>query len=119
LDLKLYEGGEHGEKLKIDFDAAEPSISFIIVVENKGDVGAIISDNLFKNQCELGAGKTAITHVNLKAEISHPEKRLKELLKMEPIVIHYRLVYYPINTKKEFYSIERNFRLTESDIELI
>ena len=119
LDLKLYEGGVHGDKLKIDFDAPEPTISFLVSVENKGDIAAIISDDSFKSQCELDAGKSAMKPVSLKAILHDSSKDLFDVLKEGPFEIQYRLVYYLMNTEKEFYAIEKNVRITESDIEFV
>jgi hypothetical protein len=115
LDLKLYEGDEHGEKLKIDSD----TISFLVFVENKGDVAAIISDDSFKSSCELEPGKSAIKPVSLKIEDNNKYNSIMEFLKEGPVEIPYRLVYYPINTDKEFCAIEKNIRITECDIEFI
>jgi hypothetical protein len=119
LELKLYEGGEHGEKLKIDFDSSDPSIEFIVSIENKGDVGAIVTDDAFKSKCELAPGKTAIKPVKLQAMISKNHKSLKDLLKKEPFEFQYRIVLYPLNTDKDFCAIERTVRITENDIELL
>jgi hypothetical protein len=121
LDLKLYEGGEHGEKLKIDSDSLEPTISFLVSVENKGDVTAIISDDSFKSSCELEPGKSAIRSISLKAIIKDNYKydSIMRVLKEEPFEIRYRLVYYPIDSEKEFCAIEKNIRITECDIEFI
>jgi len=121
LDLKLYEGGEHGGKLKIDSDSLEPTITFLISVENKGDVTAIISDDTFKSSCDLEPGKTAIKPVSLKAIIKDNDKHnsIMDILKEGPFEIPYRLVYYPIDTDKEFYAIEKNAQIKEGDIEFI
>lgn len=121
LDLKLYEGGEYGEKLKIQDDAIEPIISFQVSVKNTGDVAAIISDDSFSSSCELEPGKTAIRPVKLKAIIKDNDKHksIKDVLKDEAFEIPYRLVYYPVDTDKEFCAIEKIVRITESDIELL
>jgi len=119
LDLKLYEGGEHGEKLTIDRDTTEPTIIFLVSIENQGDIAAIISDDSFKNYCELDAGKIAIKSVSLKAILHDSDQDLLDVLKEEPFEIQYRLVYYPVNTEREFCAIEKNVRITESDIEFV
>ena len=121
IDLKLYEGGEHGEKLKIDSESLEPTISFLVSVENKGDVAVIISDDSFKSSCELDPGKNAIKPVSLKAIIKDSDKHnsIMDVLKEEAFKIPYRLVYYPIDTDKEFCAIEKNIQITEFDIEFI
>ena len=121
LDLKLYEGGEHGEKLKIEDDTLEPIISFQVSVENTGDVAAIISDDSFSSSCELEPGKTAIKPVKLKAIIKDngKHKSIKDVLKDEAFEIPYRLVYYPVDADKEFCAIEYIVRITESDVELL
>jgi len=119
LDLKLYEGGEFGKKLTIECDSPEPKICFLISVENQGDIAAIISDDSFKSHCKLDAGEKAIKPVSLKAILHNSNKDLFDVLKEKPFEIQYRLVYYPVNTDKEFCAIEKNVRITESDIEFV
>ena len=119
LCLKLYEGGEHGEKFKIDCNAVEPTINFRVCVENQGDTAAIISDDSFKSQCELDAGKVAVRPVSLKAIHHDKDGNLIDILKDKPFESQYRLVYYPVNTEKEFCVIEQNVRITDSDVEFV
>jgi hypothetical protein len=119
LNLKLYEGGEHGEKLTINCDSAEPTITFLVSVENQGDNTAIISDDFFKSHCELAAGKTAIRTVSLQAKTVDSKKNLSDILKEEGLEILYRLVYYPVNMEKEFCALEKKIRVTESNIKFL
>lgn len=119
LNIKLYEGGDHGEKPVINCDPVEPTITFSISVENQGDAAAIISDDSFKSDCELDAGKTAIKPVSLKAIINDSKKSLSDILKEEGLEIPYRLVYYPVATDKEYCALEKTVRITESGIEFL
>lgn len=119
LALKLYEGGEHGEKLTLNCSTHELTIGFIITVENQGDTAAIISDDSFKSYCELDAKKTAIKQVTLKAVRKKSDKSFDEILKEEVLEIPYRLVYYPINTEKEFFALERKIRIAENNVEFV
>ncbi len=119
LNLKLYEGEEYGEKLSINYDSAEPTITFLIYVENQGEIAAIISDDFFKTHAELEAGKTATKHVSLRAIIKDSKKSLSDVLKEKGLEIPYRIVYYPVNTEKDFFALEKTVRITESDIELL
>lgn len=119
INVELYSGGEHGKKLIINNDAADPTITFEVTVENNGDVAAIISDDSFKSECELGAGKAAVKPVSLKAVISDADKSLTDVLKEENIEMPYRLVYYPAGTEKEFVAIEKTIRITETGVEFI
>lgn len=119
INIELCDGGEQGKKLNIKNDDTDPTITFGVSVENNGDVAAIISDDSFKSECELGAGKTAVKLVSLKAVISDTDKSLTDVLKEENIEIPYRLVYYPAGTEKEFVAIEKTIRITGDDIEFI
>ena len=119
LKLDLHEGGEDGKKLEIDSESSEPTIKFFVKVENIGDKAAIISDDSFKTVCELDSGKTAIKPVSLKALVKDKEKNLSEVLTTEKLEIPYRLVYYPVDTDKEFCAIEKIVKINNEDIELI
>lgn len=119
LNLKLYNGGNHVEKLNINYDSSEPTITFLVSVENQGDTAAIISDDSFNSSCELVVGNEAIKPVTLKAIIKNGEKSLSEILKEEGLEIPYRLVYYPVNTDKEFCALEKVVKITDKDIELL
>ena len=119
LDVQIYEGGEHGEKLKIEYDSEEQKIEFLIKVENRGDIAAIVSDDSFKSKCELEPGKTVIKPVTLKAIPQDKDKDFKDILRKEPIKIPYRLVYYPADSDKEFCAIERKVKNGETSIDFV
>lgn len=119
LNVKLYEGGKHRERLTINHDSSEPTITFLVSVENKGDAAAVISDDFFKNQFELDVGKTAVKPVSFKSKIDDSKKSLADILKEEGLEIPYRLVYYPAGTGKDFFALEQTIRITETDIEFL
>jgi hypothetical protein len=119
LNLKLYEGEEYGEKFSINYDSPEPTITFIISVENQGKIAAVISDDSFNTHAELDAGKTAIKTVSLRAIIKDSKKCLSDILKENGLEIPYRIVYYPVNAEKDFFALEKIVKITESDIELL
>lgn len=119
LILKVYEGGDHGEKLIINYDSEEPTISFLISVENQGDTTAILSDDFFRTDCELDVGNLAIKPISLKAIVKSSKKDLSHILKEEGLKIPCRLVYYPVDTEKEFCALEGTFKITDSGVELL
>tara|TARA_B100001059_G_scaffold156283_1_gene155808 strand:- start:496 stop:1851 length:1356 start_codon:yes stop_codon:yes gene_type:complete len=119
INIKLTDSGESGKKLIINDNATEPTITFEVSVENNGDVAAIISDDSFKSECELNAGKAAVKPVSLKAMINDTDKSLTDILKEENIEMPYRLVYYPKGTDKDFIAIEKTIKITETDIEFL
>ncbi len=112
LVLKLYEDGEHGNKLTINSD----SVTFMVSIENNGEATATLSDDLFKNKCELPAGKKAVKPVTLQIQTNKTDKTLDELLKTEPLELPYRVVYYFDETKKEYLSIETQVRIFKNEI---
>lgn len=112
LEIKLYEGGEHGDKSTIDYNSPDLTIKYTISIENKGDVEAILSTDSFQNKFELPAGKTAYRTDKLQMKTDKTYKNLKELLNGKPFELLYRVVYYPVNTNREFCSIETIIGIT-------
>lgn len=114
LVLKLYEDGEFGNKLTINND----SVTFMVSIENKGDVSATLSDDLFKNKCELPAGKTAVKPITLKTQNNKTDKTLVELMDKDPLELPYRVVYYSDEMKKEYLSIETLVRIFRNEVSI-
>ncbi len=112
LEIKLYEGGEKGDKAAIDHNSPDLTIKYTISIENKGDVDAILSTDSFTNKFELLAGKTAYRTDKFKVKTNKTFKNLKELLDGKPLEVMYRFVYYPVNKNKEFTSIETIISIT-------
>jgi len=118
IDINLYEGGEYSEKLNISFDEPDPKITFLISVKNNGTIGVVISDDSFKNKAVLQPGETAIKPVSMTAIVNGDKKNLRDIFR-EGLNIIYRAVYYPENSEKKFYAIERKLKITENAIEII
>jgi hypothetical protein len=114
LVLKLHEDGEHGNKLTIDQD----SVTFMVSIENIGNVMAILSDDSFKTECELPVGKTAIKPVTLKMQSEKPKKALDQIIKNEPLEFPYRIVYFTDPTNKDFVALEKQVTIFNNDIKL-
>lgn len=114
LVLKLYEGGEYGNILTINQD----SVTFMISIENIGNVTAILSDDSFMSKCELPSKKRAIKPVTFKMKSVKPDKTLDEKIKKEPLEFPYRIVYYSDPTNKDFVSIEKQVTIFNNEITL-
>mgnify|MGYP000137000612 CR=1 FL=1 len=119
LKVSIYEGDKEHQKLNIDNSVDDPIIYFSIKVENVSDVGVVVSDDFFKNQCELGEGKTGIKPVILRASLKKKDKDLKSVIEREGLEILYRLVYYAEGSEKEYYAIERKVKITTNDIQFV
>lgn len=117
--FRLYEGGELGEKLQIDYSTPEPSIKFFITLENIGDTTAVVSDDSFKNRVELDSGKTACKPISFRVQPKVNDMDMKKFLTEEGLTFQYRIVYYPINAEKEFYAIEKKFKVIANDISIL
>lgn len=113
--LKLYEGGEYGEKLIIDSEF----IKFKLLLENIGEADAIISDDSFKNKQKLPTGKKAIKEITFQAKPKHSNKQIREILVNEPLEIPYRMVYYSDNINKEFIAIETKLKIFKNEINIV
>jgi hypothetical protein len=92
------------------------SVTFMVSIENKGDVPAILSDDLFKNKCELPAGKTAVKPVTLQMQNKKTDRTLAELIETDPLELPYRVVYYSDEMKKDYLSIETQVKIFRSDV---
>ena len=119
LTVSLFEGGEHGEKLSINYEE-EPTITFWVEVENQRNIEVTISDDGFNEKCVLAGGQKAIKRVDLEVKRSDSTKDFGEILAGRGIEYPYRLVYHQTtDDDKELYAIEHKVRITEANIEFV
>lgn len=119
LEIKLNKELKPNEKNLFDLNSPNPILTFNISVKNIGETAAIVSDNSFKNQFELPVGGMARTAISYEVEFKKGVKNLKQLFEKDKIDIPFRIVYYAINTKKDFRSIEKTIRVTKDNLQLI
>jgi hypothetical protein len=119
LQLKLINTKNNTSKSVIDFDKPNPIVEFIISIENIGNVDTVLSDDFFNTQVELQAGQSAKKTHTFEVEILKGKKRLNIDFNKNPFDIPYRVVYYPINTNKDFISIEKIIRIMNNKIVLL
>ena len=119
LEIKLYQSSNFLDNLIDSFNSNQTVAEFKIAIKNSGEIEAVFSDDFFKNKLNLPKGATAVKELKYNINFKKREKELKKQLKKEPILIPYRLVYYPVNSEKNYCSIEKLIRITESGIELL
>ena len=110
---------EGGEILQVEDTNSGLDISFCVHVANSGDIGAILSDDHFKNKLELQAGQTGAKITKIKAHSKSDKADISEVrrkLANEGICIPYRIVYFPTEGEKVFYSIEKKIRIKQDSV---
>ena len=112
VEIKMYEGGKHGEKFSVEENENQLSFKILVEVSNTGEVGTIISDDLFKSKCELLPGKSVVRVRSLVLDKNDENANLRDLLDSNPISFPYRIVYHPIEDKKELLAVERQLKIT-------
>ncbi|CAD0004311.1 DUF6602 domain-containing protein [Flavobacterium chungangense] len=114
LVVKLLEQSEISTNESEDFE-----ISYKVSIENKGDLEVIFSDDLFKSKCTLPVGETAVKLFEYKTTFGEKIKKASKLLKKNPVIIPYRIAYYPSNTDKEFCLVEKKIKITDKGIMIL
>lgn len=111
LDINILEQSDIPSSGSEEFE-----ISYKISIENKGNIEVVFSDDLFKNQCILPVGETGVKLFQYKTKLGKKVQEIRKFLKKNPIVIPYRIAYYPNNTDKEFISVEKEIQITDKGI---
>ena len=119
IAVKLHAGGSNGEKMLVNNEEELPTIEFWVEVENKGDVEAKGSDDMFKSSCTLLPGQRAIKPVKFVATIDDKSRRLEDLLNAEGLELPYRLVYQATQGNEEFVAVEKIVKISGRDISLV
>jgi hypothetical protein len=120
IQVSIFKDGTNNEILSI-CENATIIIEFRVKAENKSETEVIISDDSFKTIHALSRGEKIIKSVKLAAKLTDENSivDLKNFLKSQNLQIPYRLVYYPNQKEKEFFSIENIVKVSNLGIELL
>lgn len=119
IKLSLLKNTKDDDDIKIIYKENLVEIKFSFDVLNQGDADAVIYDNFFKELFTLPAGKTATISSQLNYHPGEEEKDLKNIIQNKPYEFIYRIFYYPINSNKNFCSVEQKLIFKDNDIEII
>jgi hypothetical protein len=111
----------NGKKFDINYNYEEKTIEFWVEVENQSKVEVTISDDFFRTNCVLLGESKAIKPVKLIAKLkdNSGDFNFENLLRDEGLEMQYRLVYYPTQGEREFFVIEKNVKISDSNIEFV
>ena len=110
---------EGGDIIQIEDTDSGVEISFCVEVTNSGDIGAVLSDDHFRNKLELLSGQTGAKLTKIKAQPKRDKNdtvEIRQKLANEGICISYRIAYFPLEGEKVFYSIEKKIRIKRDSV---
>lgn len=108
---------EGGDPIHIDYTESGVDISFCVKVTNSGDIGAVLSDDHFRNKIEIKAEQTGAKTAKIKAQSKDDKNDISEVkrkLANDGICMPYRIAYFPSEGEKMFYSIEKKLRIKQN-----
>ena len=118
-----------GDKFFVDPNESKLIFKFWVEVKNESDIEVTVSHDSFKKRYNLSAQDSIVIPVNFTGNLNkpfqietpgpeHKNNYLKSFIQ-GLLVIRYRLVYYPTQGKKEFYSVEKDIQIYGSELEVI
>lgn len=108
-----------GAQLQIKDIDGGVEISFCVQVTNSGDIGAVLSDDHFRNKLTLPAGHSGSKVTKIKAQPLRAQNDIAELrrkLANDGICLPYRIVYFPSDGEKVFYAIEKKICIKQDSV---